>query len=374
MKNVSEHKHEQYMLMALGLAKRGEGLVEPNPMVGCVLVRDGKVLGQGFHQQFGGPHAEVNALQACDNPVGATTYVTLEPCCHTGKTGPCTQALIKAKVAEVVVATVDPFSQVAGKGIEELEVAGIKVTTGVLKAQAQELNGPYFKRLRTGMPWVIAKWAMTLDGKIATSTGSSKWISNEQSRKVVHQIRGRVDAIVVGMGTANADDPMLTARPAGARTALRVVVDAQATLSLDSQLVKTANEVPVAVAVSQLNQDSAHCDQLRDNGVEIIACDGESYSSQLQSLLKQLGTREITNVLVEGGSSVLGALNDGKLIDEVHCFIAPKLAGGRSALSAIGGSGVQLMENAEQLCNLQVAQLGDDIYLSGRCKSSDDHS
>jgi len=356
------------MQLALDLARQGEGLVEPNPMVGCVLVRDGEIIGQGLHENFGGPHAEVNALSSCDNAdgaKGATAFVTLEPCCHTGKTGPCSQALIQAGVSEVVVATVDPFSKVAGNGIRELEAAGIKVVTGVLEPAARELNAPYFKRLQTGMPWVIAKWAMTLDGKIATSTGSSKWISNEQSRKVVHRLRGRMDAIVVGVGTAIADDPMLTARPAGPRTALRVVVDAKATLPLESKLVATASETPVVVAVGS-NSDTNRCEQLRILGVEVILCDGESYSQQLESLLKQLGEREITNVLFEGGSSVFGALNDGKLIDEVHCFIAPKFTGGENAISAIGGDGAKLMEDSDQLRDVQVEQLESDLYLSGR--------
>ena len=365
MTNVSEKQNDHFMQQALDLARQGEGHVEPNPMVGCLLVRDGEVIGQGFHEKFGGPHAEVNALSSCDNAIGATAFVTLEPCCHTGKTGPCSQALIQAKVTEVVVATVDPFSKVAGNGIRELEAAGIKVETGVLESAARELNSPYFKRLQTGMPWVIAKWAMTLDGKIATASGSSKWISNEQSREVVHRLRGRMDAIVVGIGTAIADDPMLTARPSGPRSALRVVVDSKATLSLESKLVATASETPVAVAIGA-DADASHCEQLRDLGVEVIVCDGESYSQQLESLLKILGQRELTNVLFEGGSSIFGALNDGKLIDEVHCFIAPKFIGGKSALSAIGGEGVKQMADAEQLRDFKMQQLDSDWYLSGR--------
>ena len=354
-----------FMQRALELARRGEGYVEPNPMVGCVLVRDGVICGEGNHEKFGGPHAEVNAIGSCDDPKGTTAFVTLEPCCHTGKTGPCTKALIDAGVAEVIVATVDPFAEVAGQGIEELKQAALQVTTGLLEAEARELNAPYFKRVRTGMPWVIAKWAMTLDGKIATASGSSKWISNEQSREVVHQVRGRMDAVVVGIGTALADDPLLTSRPPGPRTAWRVVVDEQASLPVDSQLVTTVADAPVAVAVG--SDASPHkVEELRSRGVEIISVDGDSHAKQLGALLRGLGQQNFTNVLFEGGSSVLGALFDRGLVDEVHCFVAPKLVGGKAALSPVGGQGVEQMQAAMQVESLKLKQLGGDIYVTGR--------
>ncbi len=223
----------QQMQRAIALARRGEGFVEPNPMVGCVLVRDGNVVGEGWHQRFGGPHAEVVALQAAGGDArGATAYVSLEPCCHHGKTPPCTQALIDAGVARVVIAMHDSFAEVAGGGVKQLREAGIEVTVGLLDDEARQLNAPYLKLIEQGRPWVIAKWAMTLDGRIASKTGSSQWISGEASRAIGHGLRGRVDAIIVGRGTAAADDPLLTTRLSDGnkppRTATRVVFESGA--------------------------------------------------------------------------------------------------------------------------------------------------
>ena len=230
-----------HMRRALELAAQGQGAVEPNPMVGCVIARGAEILGEGWHRRFGGAHAEVEALKlAGERARGATVYVTLEPCCHHGKTPPCTRAILDAGVARVVAAMPDPFPQVAGGGLAELRAAGIEVQSGVLEEEARKLNAPYLKLLSTGRPWIIAKWAMTLDGKIATAAGDSRWISCLDSRSIVHQLRGRVDAIVVGRGTAAADDPLLTARPPGPRTAMRIVVDTRASLSPQSQLVRTA--------------------------------------------------------------------------------------------------------------------------------------
>ncbi len=241
-------KDQLFMLRALELAAGGEGLVEPNPMVGCVIVQEDRVVAEGYHAQFGGPHAEVEALQrVAGQAAGATMYVTLEPCCHQGKTPPCSKAIIDAGIQRVVVASVDPYAEVNGSGIEALEAAGIVVSAGVLEDEARDLNAAYFKRIETGRPWVIAKWAMTLDGMIATAKGNSQWISSEASRKIVHELRGRMDAIVVGRRTAEEDDPLLTARPAGPRTAARVILDSNAKLASSSQLVKTARETPVLV-------------------------------------------------------------------------------------------------------------------------------
>ena len=237
-----------HMLRALELAERGRGFVEPHPMVGCVIVKEGTVVGEGFHARFGGPHAEVAAIEAAGaNAKGSTLYVTLEPCCHQGKTPPCTKAVIAAGIRRVVAAMQDPFAKVSGKGLAELREAGIEVDCGLHEDLARRLNGPYLKLLSTGKPWVIAKWAMTLDGKIATRSGYSKWISGSAAREVVQSLRSRVDAIVVGRRTAEVDDPLLTARPesgAPARIATRVVVSSQARLAPGSQLVKTAKARP----------------------------------------------------------------------------------------------------------------------------------
>jgi diaminohydroxyphosphoribosylaminopyrimidine deaminase/5-amino-6-(5-phosphoribosylamino)uracil reductase len=360
------------MARALMLALRGEGLVEPNPMVGCVIARDGEVIGEGFHKAFGYPHAEAMALEAAgDQARGATIYVSMEPCCHQGKTPPCTQALIQSGVGRVVVAMEDPFPQVAGQGIAELRAAGIPCDVGILAAEARRVLAPYLKRVTTGRPWVIAKWAMTLDGKLATRSGDSQWISSEASRAVVHQMRGRVDAVIVGSGTAKKDDPLLTARPMDRtdlkRLATRIVVDSAATLSLDSRLVQSADDVPVLLAVSTRASDSK-CRQLADAGVEILCCPGDAHEVRICALLDELGRRQMTNVLVEGGSRMLGTLFDLGVVDEVHAFIAPKIAGGVTAPSPVGSAGVDRMADALSLTDITIQELGGDVYVHGRVR------
>ncbi len=354
------------MQRALELAAQGQGAVEPNPMVGCVISRGAEILGEGWHRRFGGAHAEVEALQlAGERARGATMYVTLEPCCHQGKTPPCTRAIMAAGVARVVAAMTDPFPQVAGGGLTELRAAGVEVQSGVLEEDARKLNAPYLKLLSTGRPWVIAKWAMTLDGKIATASGDSRWISCHASRKVTHQLRGRMDAIIVGRGTAAADDPLLTARPPGHRTAVRVVVDTRASLSSDSQLARTAREVPVLVAVSE-EAAIGDRERLQEVGCEVDLCAGETSRARLESLLNELGKRRMTNVLVEGGGHLLGSLFDARLVDEVHVFIAPKLAGGEAAPGPIAGLGVEKIAAAMALEDLIFEQIDGDVYLHGR--------
>ncbi len=355
-----------HMQRALELAARGRGYVEPNPMVGSVVVKGAEVIGEGWHREFGGPHAEVEALRiAGKRAAGATMYVTLEPCCHQGKTPPCTRAIIEARLGRLVIGQPDPFPEVAGKGIAELVAAGIEVDVGLLEAEARRLNAPYLKLLSTGRPWVLAKWAMSADGKIATRTGASRWISGEESRKVVHALRGRVDAIVVGRETARRDDPLLTAQPPGPRTALRVVVDSRASLSSESQLARTAGEVPVMVAVGP-EAPEAERQRLTQAGCEVLVCHAESRAGRLDELLAELGRRRMTNVLVEGGGRLLGSLLDAGQIDEVHVFIAPKLIGGASAPSPIGGEGVEEISQALALEQVEVEQAGPDVYLRGR--------
>lgn len=357
-----------HMARALELAARGEGFVEPNPMVGCVIVQDGEIVGEGFHARFGGPHAEVEALQVAGaRAAGADVYVTLEPCCHHGKTPPCTQALIKAGVSRVVVAQLDPFPQVAGQGIAELTRAGIEVEVGLLELEAKELNAPYRKLVEQGRPWIIAKWAMTLDGKLATRTGDSRWISCEESRAIVHRIRGRVDAIMVGSNTAATDDPLLTARPPGPRTAARIVLDSNCSLTSKSQLVQTANQAPVIVATTSAAADKDR-QRLTKAGCEVLVCDEPTHEARLAQLLDELGRRRMTNVLVEGGSALLGSLLDLLEIDEVHAFIAPKIVGGHAATTPLAGEGLDLMANALALYEPVVERSGVDAYVHGRVK------
>src|SRR5690606_10988967 len=263
-----------WMRRALELAAGGRGYVAPNPMVGCMIVRDGAIVGEGFHGRFGGPHAEVEALRSLADPAlarGATAYVTLEPCCHIGKTPPCSDALITAGVARVVVALQDPFPRVSGGGLAQLRAAGIEVEVGVLQNEAEQLSAAYLKRLRSGRPWVIAKWAMTLDGRIATKTGDSQWISGEVSRGKVHRLRGLVDGVVVGAGTVAADDPVLTARPPGPRTATRIVVAGSRLPGLDSRLIRTLDEAPLLI-VTPSTVSQAAIEPLAAAGAEMLVC------------------------------------------------------------------------------------------------------
>lgn len=354
-----------HMRRALDLAKRGQGYVEPNPMVGCVIARGAEILAEGWHRAFGQPHAEIEALRiAGRRAAGATMYVTLEPCCHYGKTPPCTQAIIRAGIRRLVVAMRDPFPLVGGKGVEELTAAGIAVSVGLMEAEASTLNGPYLKLVLQKRPWVIAKWAMSADGKIATKSGESRWITGEKARGCVHQLRGRVDGIAVGIGTAQADDPLLTARPAGLRTAVRVVLDSQGRLAPNSRLVRTAREVPVLVAVAEEAPPDA-CHQLAAAGCEVVPCPGRDYASRLEWLLDELGRRRMTNVLFEGGSRVFGTLFDRQLVDEVHVFIAPQVIGGAQSQTPVAGDGVARLADAVRLMNTSWERLGDDVYIHG---------
>jgi diaminohydroxyphosphoribosylaminopyrimidine deaminase/5-amino-6-(5-phosphoribosylamino)uracil reductase len=356
----------RHMQRALELAIQGQGYVEPNPMVGCVIAQGARIVGEGWHRRLGGPHAEVEALRiAGSQAAGATLVVTLEPCCHHGKTPPCTEAIVAAGIRRVVVAQQDPFAQVGGRGLAALRAAAIELEVGVLEAEARRLAAPYRKLLATGRPWVIAKWAMSLDGRIATRTGSSRWVSNEASRQIVHGLRGRVDAIVVGRETARVDDPLLTARPPGPRVALRVVVDSRASLSSASQLVQTARQTPVLVAASPA-ASPADRQRLSDAGCEVLVCHGDSHAERLARLLEELGRRRLTNVLVEGGGQLLGGLLDGRQIDEVHVFVAPKLVGGELARSPIEGEGFAAMSDAMALDSPEWRQLGGDLYFTGR--------
>jgi len=363
--SVDPHDDVLWMRRAIGLARRGEGLVEPNPMVGCVIVRGSEVLGEGWHRYFGGPHAERDALAAAGdgaNLSGATWYVTLEPCCHKGKTPPCTGAIIASRAARVVAALRDPFPLVNGRGFEEITRAGIAVTVGVEEGGARQLCAPFLKRIATGRPWVIAKWAMTLDGKIATSAGDSRWISCSESRRRVHSLRGRVDGIMIGVGTAIADDPRLTARPEGTRTAIRLIVDRHGALPLDSQLVRTARETPVRIFVGPLAPED-HLQQLREAGVDVVHCTSNHRTEMLGEILDHCGREKMTNLLVEGGGGLLGALNDGNLIDEAHVFIAPKIVGGLNAVTPMAGTGLGMMREAERWKTMQVECIENDVLI-----------
>lgn len=356
---------EQFLTRALELAEHGRGHVEPNPLVGCVIVREGQVVGEGWHQQFGGPHAEINALaQASEQAQAADLYVTLEPCCHHGKTPPCTAALIKAGITRVIVGCEDPNPQVAGQGIAMLRNAGMTVELSEHNVAARRLIAPFTKLVTTGQPWVIAKWAMTLDGKIATHAGKSQWISSEASRAMVHQIRGQVDAILVGRQTVERDDPLLTARPSGPRTATRIVLDSDASISLESQLVRSVDQAPLMI-VAKATAPGDRIKRLEARGVEVYKLRPVPWQEQLTTLLSELGSRQMTNLMVEGGSLVLGAFADIQAIDEVHTFIAPKFVGGKDALSPMAGAGLADMATALNLVDVEINELGGDVHVHG---------
>jgi diaminohydroxyphosphoribosylaminopyrimidine deaminase/5-amino-6-(5-phosphoribosylamino)uracil reductase len=351
------------MKRALALAARGRGAVEPNPMVGAVIVRNGRPIAEGCHRRFGGPHAEVEALaKAGRRARGAQVFVTLEPCCHHGKTPPCTDALIKAGVKRVVIAMRDPFAKVRGRGAGRLRRAGVAVETGLLGDEARALNAPYIRLRTLGLPYVIAKYAMTLDGSIATASGDSRWISSEKSRRRVHRLRGRMDAIVTGIGTALSDDPLLTARPEGRRVAARVVMDSRARLPLGSKLVRTAADAPLMVAVTAA-APRRRTAALEKAGAEVLVLPGDK-RVDVKALTVELGRREMTNVLIEGGAGILGSFFAARLVNEVEVFVAPKLVG--EGIQPIGGWALETIQEAALLEGAKATRIGPDIVVTGR--------
>jgi diaminohydroxyphosphoribosylaminopyrimidine deaminase/5-amino-6-(5-phosphoribosylamino)uracil reductase len=353
------------MERALALAAHGVGHVEPNPPVGCVIARGAEIIAEGWHRRFGGPHAEIEALRvAGDRARGATLVVTLEPCCHQGKTPPCTEAIKAAGIARVVYCCSDPFPAVSGKSLGEMEQAGIEVRGGVLADAGTRLLAPYLKLVTQGRPWVIAKWAMSLDGKLATRTGDSRWISGEESRKHAHLVRAQSDAIVVGRGTVTTDDPLLTARPAGPRVATRIVLTSRGEIPPESQLVRTAREAPVLI-FSRQPIKAAQRSELLAAGCEVFETATGSARDGLIDLLNELGKRRATRVLVEGGSNTLGRFFDASLVDEVQVYVAPRVIGGQDATLAVGGLGIERMSGAIPLQWIEQKSLGADLFLRG---------
>ena len=359
---------EQMMARAISLARNGLGRTSPNPLVGAVIVRDGRIVAEGWHRKAGTPHAEIHALNmAGELARGATVYVSLEPCAHYGRTGPCARALVEAGVSRVVVAMTDPNPKVAGKGIAILQEAGIEVTTGVLEQEARQLNEVFLKWMTTGLPFVALKTAMTLDGKIATAAGQSQWITNEASRYETHRLRDIYDGILVGINTALADNPSLTTRlkEYQGRNPVRIVVDSRARLPLTAKLV-TDGAARTIVAVTE-QAPAERVEALRSAGVEIIVA-GSSNHVDMQSLMEQLGAMKISSVLVEGGGSVNFSLLQAGLVDRVYAFIAPKLVGGRDALTPVEGDGFRELDHAVELEDIQLRQLGSDVLLTGIVK------
>ncbi|WP_241004428.1 bifunctional diaminohydroxyphosphoribosylaminopyrimidine deaminase/5-amino-6-(5-phosphoribosylamino)uracil reductase RibD [Conexibacter sp. SYSU D00693] len=369
LRTETDHLH---LARAIELAERGLGRVTPNPVVGAVVVQDGEVVGEGWHERFGGPHAERAAIGACGDRdlAGATIYVSLEPCCHHGKTPPCTDAIVEAGIKRVVVAADDPTEKASGRGLGILRDEGITVDVagGELAAKARLQNQAFRKHARTGRPWVLFKSAMTLDGKVATRTGDSKWISGEGSRAVSHRWRSTVDAVVVGIGTALADDPQLTARiPDVHRQPRRVVFDATGRLPLDSKLVSEAPELPLTVVVSRAAPRSA-TDALESAGADLIVAAGENEPARVRSALDQLGEAGVTSLLLEGGPHLAGAFLDAGEIDEVRLFLAPLLLGGAAARDPLEGEGVERIGDALRALTLECERSDEDVLIRARLR------
>jgi diaminohydroxyphosphoribosylaminopyrimidine deaminase/5-amino-6-(5-phosphoribosylamino)uracil reductase len=362
------------MRRALELARHGIGRVEPNPPVGAVVTTaDGRLLGEGWHARFGGPHAEVEALEAAGTAArGATLFVTLEPCCHHGKTPPCTDAILAAGIGRVVAATGDPFPAVGGGGFAALRAAGVRVETGLLEADANRITAPFRTLVTTGRPWVIAKWAMSLDGRATAPPGTDRWISSAESRKIVHDLRGRIDAIAVGIGTVLEDDPLLTARPGGtpsARQPLRVVLDSVARLPLESRLVCSAREVPVLVAVGPAAPQE-RCAALATAGCEVWRTEATDPPGRLVALLHELGARRHTHLLVEGGPSVFRTLFAADLADEIWAFVAPSLFGPPHG-GPDSATPVPVIPTAPPFDVEEVRHVGDDLFVQGLVRHRD---
>lgn len=358
MRQTDKH----YMTLALELAARGTGWTAPNPMVGAVIVKDGEIIGRGWHQKYGGLHAEREALADCSvSPAGATLYVTLEPCCHHGKQPPCTEAILAAGIRRVVVGAGDPNPLVAGKGIRILREHGVEVTEHVLEEECVRLNPVFFHYIQTRTPYVVLKYAMTMDGKIATRTGASQWITGETARQHVQLQRHKYRAIMAGIGTVLADDPLLTCRLPECRTPVRVICDSALRIPMESRIVHTAKEVPTLLAACR--PDPERVAALTAAGCEVLTLPEEDSHVSLPALMAALADRSIDSVLLEGGGALnWSALRSG-IVQRVQAYVAPKLFGGAAAKSPVGGKGVSLPEDAFRLTNSTVTRLGEDFLI-----------
>lgn len=358
---------EQYMRRAIELAKKGLGYTSPNPMVGAVIVKDQRIIGEGYHARCGGPHAERNALAACtEDPAGATMYVTLEPCCHQGRTPPCTDAILEQGLARVVIGSRDPNSKVAGKGSALLRAHGVEVTEDFLREECDALNPVFFHYITSGTPYVALKYAMTADGKIAAYTGASKWITGEEARQHVQGLRHQYTGILAGIGTVLADDPMLNCRLPGKKQPVRIVCDSHLRIPIESRLVQTASEYPTIVACLSL-EDQKPCQEkiaaLESHGVQTLPLPGHQGHIDIQALMEALGQREIDSVLVEGGGTLNDSLLRTGLVKKVYCYIAPKLLGGREAKTPVEGQGFPSPEEGVRMGRPQVTLLEHDVLL-----------
>ncbi len=355
------------MRRALQLASQARGRTSPNPMVGAVVVRDGREVGWGFHRAAGEPHAEREALaRAGPRAAGATLYVNLEPCDHHGRTPPCTEAILAAGVRRVVVALEDPDPRVRGRGVHRLREVGVQVEVGVLEEEARRLNVAYVKHRTAGLPWVTAKWAASLDGRIATRTGESRWITGPQAREYAHRLRDQHDAVLVGIGTALRDDPSLTCRIPGGRDPLRVVVDSRLKLPAHARMLREGSSPVVVATTPQAEPERVR--ELASAGAEVWVCEPDGGRVSLHHLLRRLADRGVLSVLVEGGAEVHASLLEAGLVDRVVAFVAPMLLGGRDAPGAVAGSGVADVSMALRLHGVVVRHFGADLCVEGEVR------
>lgn len=364
------NKKYEYMHRAYELAKKGVGRVNPNPLVGAVIVKDDVVIGEGYHEFYGGPHAEVNAFLSANKSVeDATMYVTLEPCSHYGKTPPCAEAIVKNKIAKVVIGMLDPNPLVAGRGVKILEENGIEVDFGYLCEELSEMNRSFLKYIQSKTPYVVMKTAMTLDGKIASRTGDSRWVSNEKSRAKVHELRNELAGIMVGVNTVIADDPMLTTRLENGegKNPIRIVVDSTARIPLDAKILNTSDEAKTILAVTG-KADPQKVKQVEERGNQVISVKSVEDRIDLEDLMFKLGEQNIDGILLEGGASLNYSALKAGIVDEVVSFVAPKIIGGSQAKSPVGGEGIELMKDAIELNDIKLQQLGNDLMLTGKIK------
>ncbi|MCM1506300.1 MAG: bifunctional diaminohydroxyphosphoribosylaminopyrimidine deaminase/5-amino-6-(5-phosphoribosylamino)uracil reductase RibD [Ruminococcus flavefaciens] len=359
--------HEEYMKIAVELAEKGMGFVNPNPMVGAVIVKDGKIIGRGYHRKYGELHAERNAFADCtEDCSGADMYVTLEPCCHHGKTPPCTDIIIEKNIRRVFIGSSDPNPKVAGKGVQILREHGIEVTEGVLKEECDRINEIFFHYITTGKPFVTMKYAMTMDGKIACRTGLSKWITAEPARQYVQHERMRHSAIMVGVGTVIADNPMLNCRLENSRNPVRIVCDTNLRTPIDCNIVKTAKEIPTVIATCSDNTEKIT--QYEKFGCRVMRAGESENHIDLKNLMDKIGAEKIDSILLEGGSELNYSALKAGIVNKIQAYVAPKIFGGQDAKTAVSGFGVDCPDSAYHIVRTAVKRIGDDFLIEGWVK------